>query len=182
MKVIPHKDPITGEEEKIIPYSEYVDDLEVGVVFNRIDNFMNDLEEDDRFMRIRVACTLFSGIFCLLGIFLILLGGGITKAFQSQPNLIWLQVIGGLFEIPIILSIIFFCCPSREERQRRKIIHSKRKQRKEIYADKNETKFISMANSNIKERVETEQEQQKIKLEKEIAEKKANPLGYPKKK
>lgn len=182
MKVIPQKDPITNEEEKIIPYSEYVDDLEVGVVFNRIDNFMTDLEEDDKYMRIRVATTLFSGILCLLGIYLILLGGGITKAFQSQPHLIWLQVIGGLFQIPIILWFVFFCFPSREERQRRRVIKQKRKMRKEIYADKNDSKFITMANGNIQERVAIEKQQKQIEVEKEITEKKANPLGYPKKK
>lgn len=182
MKVIPQKDPITGEEEKIIPYSEYVDDLEVGVVFNRVDAFMNDLDEDDKFTRIRVACSLFSGILCLLGIYLILLGGAVTEAFQSQPRLLWLQIIGGLFQIPIVFWFIFMCCPSREERQRRRVIKQKRKMRKEIYADKNDSKFITMVNGNIKERVTTEKQQQEMDKEKEIAEKKANPLGYPKKK
>ena len=182
MKVIPLKDPITGEEEKIIPYSEYADDLEVGVVFNKIDTFMTDLEEDDRYMRIRVACSLFSGVISLLGIFLIFLGGGLTVAFQSQPKLIWLQVIGGLFQIPIIYWIIFLFCPSKEERSRRKTIRVKRKLRKDMYAEKNDLKFVTIANNNIKERVITEQEQEKIQKEKILAEKKANPLGYPKKK
>jgi hypothetical protein len=181
MKVIPQKDPLTGEIEEVIPYSEYADDLEVGVVFNRIDNFMGDLEEDDHFMRVRVFRTLFAVILCLLGIFLIILGGANTVAFQSQPKLIWLQVIGGLFQIPIILWTIYLCCPSKEERQRRRMIKIKRKKRKEMYADKDEAKFISMANENIKTRVEAEQLDQKTVKEREIAEKKANPLGYPKK-
>jgi hypothetical protein len=180
MKVIPLKDPLTGEIEEVIPYSEYADDLEVGVVFNRIDNFMGDLEEDDHFMRIRVFRAFFAGILCLLGIFLIILGGANTVAFQSQPKLIWLQVIGGLFQIPIILWSIYLCCPSKEERQRRRIIKSKRKKRKEMYADKDDAKFIAMANENIKTRVEAEQLDQKTVKEREIAEKKANPLGYPK--
>ena len=181
MKVVPVKDPLTGEIEEVIPYSEYADDLEVGVVFNRIDHFMGDLEEDDQFMKVRVFRSLFALILCLLGIFLIILGGPYTVAFQSQPTLIWLQVIGFLFQIPCLLWTIYLCCPSKEESQRRRMIRMKRKQRKEMYADQDEKQFISMANENIKTRVEAEQLDQKTVKEREIAEKKANPLGYPKK-
>jgi hypothetical protein len=180
MKVIPVKDPVTGEVEEVIPYSEYADDLEVGVVFNRIDAFMGDLDEHDRHMRVRVAGTFISVILSLLGIFLIILGGAMTVAFQSQPKLIWLQCIGAVCEIPIILWGIFICCPSKEERRRRKALKSKKKLRNQMYADKDEAKFISMANQNIKARVEQEEGDKKTIAEKEQAEKKANPLGYPK--
>jgi hypothetical protein len=180
MKVIPVKDPVTGEIEEIIPYSEYADDLEVGVVFNRIDTYMGDLDEDDRHMRVRIAGTFVTVILSLLGIYLILLGGAMTVAFQSQPRLIWLQCIGAVCEIPILLWGVFICCPSKEERRRRRVLRSKRKMRKEMYADKDEAKFISMANENIKARVEQEVGDKRTKAEREIAEKKANPLGYPK--
>jgi amino acid permease len=174
MKVQPDEE----EEEEVIPYSAYVDDLEVGVVFNRIDEFMKDLHEDDMYTRFRVALSLFSVIFCLLGIFLIFLGGAMTVAFQSQPKLIFVQVIGGLFQIPIIFWFIFMCCPSKEEREKRRIVTVKRKIRTEKYSE-NDTKLIEETKDEIKKRVKEEKQQAFAEMELKIAAKKANPLGYP---
>lgn len=75
-KVTPIGGKVESKNDKIgfddkLAYEPYTDDLEVGTAFNRVDGFMNDVEEDEAFMKSRVKYGLLSSFLCLLGIFLV---------------------------------------------------------------------------------------------------------------
>ena len=128
---------LEGLDDDVVemPYDDYVQDLEVGVVYNNIDTRMGELRETEFFTLYRDAISLFVVVLCVGGIFLVFIGRAETAAFQSQPRLIALEIIGYLCCIPIIFWAMFWLCPSRKERSERKKISRFRKVRLEPYSE-----------------------------------------------
>mmetsp|Transcript_7106 Transcript_7106/g.10596 ORF Transcript_7106/g.10596 Transcript_7106/m.10596 type:complete len:188 (+) Transcript_7106:108-671(+) len=177
MQVAPIPDELK-EDENIILYDDYVNDLEVGVVYNRIDSHMTDLEEDETFVRFRVAFTLVAWVLCLLGIFLIFFGLAETDAFQSQPKILGLAILGGLFQIPILYWVCFMACPSALERHKRHTIAQKRKTRMQAYAE-SETKVLQEETDEMRRSREAQERIDAFVAEQKRKERlKANPESF----
>eukprot|EP00602_Paraphysomonas_sp_CaronLab_P002485 CAMPEP_0185037146 /NCGR_PEP_ID=MMETSP1103-20130426/31127_1 /TAXON_ID=36769 /ORGANISM="Paraphysomonas bandaiensis, Strain Caron Lab Isolate" /LENGTH=250 /DNA_ID=CAMNT_0027574977 /DNA_START=1 /DNA_END=753 /DNA_ORIENTATION=- len=179
--VTPLKPPTLTEDEKDgskLPYEEYQDDLEVGAIFSRLDHYVVDIRHDEAHMKFRVVLTLFSWITCLIGTFLILFSRAETEAFQSQPKIFWLFVLGCVLEVPVILWFILLFCSSKKEWQRRKEIRRRRKQR---------LKDLEIGGAQFKgevqdKRVERVLAAKMAKYEKQAEERRVysgNPMGYP---
>ena len=176
------------KEVKVVPieidpeakYHPYIDEIEIGSVFNKIDQMVIDNDEDFFFMKIRIPFTFFAWITACLGIFLIFFGGAYSIAFQSVKKRFWLEIIGFILCFPLILWFLYMFCASKEERKRRRGIFTKRKIRLEVYV-KNPEVLKDEAKQRVKQRIEQdikEKEDAKKALE---LEKKLNPLKYPNK-
>lgn len=161
-------------------YHPYLDEIEMGRVFNKIDNMVKDNNEDYIFMKIRIPFTFCACISACLGIFLIFFGGAYSIAFQSVNRRFWLEIVGFILCLPIILWFLYMFCASKEERKRRRGIFTKRKIRLEVYV-KNPEILKDEAKERVKQRVEQEiKEKEEIEKAKQL-EKKLNPLNYPNK-
>lgn len=121
------------EEEEAMPYDDFVQDLEVGVVHNNIDTRMGELRETEWFTLHRDAITLIVLTLCVGGIFLVFIGRAETAAFQSQPRLIGVEVLGYICCVPILLWVCFWICPSKKEHSQRKKIKTFQKVRLQPY-------------------------------------------------
>jgi hypothetical protein len=126
---------LEGLEEEIVDmqYDDYVQDLEVGAVYNNVDTRMGEMRETEWHILNRSAVGLVCFTLCVGGIFLVFIGRGETKAFQSQPRLIAVEVIGYLLCVPLVCFVMFVICPSRKEHQERKKISQFRKNQLEPY-------------------------------------------------
>jgi hypothetical protein len=161
-------------------YHPYIDEIEVGSVFSKIDQLVEDNNEDYRFMKFRVPFTFFAWISALVGIFTVIYGGAYTIAFSSVRKRFWLEIIGYVLCLPLIFWFIFMFCASSEERRRRRMISKKRKIRLEVYA-KNPEILKDEAKLRVKERV-AQDKKEKEEAEKALElERKKNPLNYPNK-
>lgn len=161
-------------------YHPYIDEIEVGSVFSKIDQLVEDNNEDYRFMKFRVPFTFCAWISACVGIFTVIYGGAYTIAFQSVKKRFWLMIIGFVLCLPLILWFIFMFCASSDERRRRRMISKKRKIRLEVYA-KNPEILKDEAKLRVKERV-AQDKKEKEEAEKAIElERKRNPLNYPNK-
>lgn len=161
-------------------YHPYIDEIEVGAIYSKIDQFVNDNEEDYRYMKVRVPFTLFAWISACLGIFVIFYGGAYTIAFQSVKKRFWLEIVGFVLCLPIILWFFFMFCASSEERKRRRNIFKKRKIRLEVYAQNPEL-LRQEAKKHVQEKIKQEEKEREEKLKAIELEKKMNPLKYPNK-
>mmetsp|Transcript_23186 Transcript_23186/g.34009 ORF Transcript_23186/g.34009 Transcript_23186/m.34009 type:complete len:228 (+) Transcript_23186:94-777(+) len=177
------KPPVLEDDEtdgNKIPYKAYVDDLEYGAMFNKLDNYMGDIDEDTRFMKYKVSITLASWTSGLLGVFLILFARAETDAFSSQPKLTWLFILGCFLLAPVGFWFVAFFCASREERQRRREIRRRRKKRMAEF--RNMTDDTRLENEVKQAKVQRVIDKKKSEYEKAIHERevfRANPLGYP---
>lgn len=161
-------------------YHPYIDEVEVGSVFSKIDELVEDNNEDYRWMKIKIPFTFCAWISACIGIFTIIFGGAYTIAFQSVKRRPWLMIVGFVLCAPLIFWFVFMFCASSEERRRRKMISKKRKIRLEVYA-KNPEVLKDEAKLRVKERV-AQDRKQKEETEKAIQlERKKNPLNYPNK-
>lgn len=156
---------LEGLEDEIVDmqYDDFVQDLEVGAVYNNIDTRMGEMRETEWFTLKRAAVGLIVFTLCVGGIFLVFIGRGETKAFQSQPKILALEVIGYIMCIPLFCYGMFWICPTRKEHHERKKISQFRKTRLEPY---NESQT-----SEVKEKaVLTEQKQFAKRREEYLAE------------
>lgn len=164
--------------EIIVPYTPYVDEVEYGPVFRKIDAMVEDNEEDAKYMKVRVSFTMFAWISACLGIFLVFYGGAYSIAFQSVPRRFWLLCCGYVLCVPIVLWCIFMFCASKEERKRRRTIFAKREVRLGVYVEHPELLKFE-AKQRMKERIEAEikqKEEEERRLKEMIRQ---NPLKYP---
>jgi hypothetical protein len=163
-----------------VNYHPYIDEVEAGAVFSKIDEMVEDNDEDYRFMKLKIPFTFCAWISAFLGIFVVIYGGAYTIAFQSVPKRLWLQIIGFLLCLPLIGWFLFMFCASPEERRRRRKIIKKRKIRLEVYS-KNPEILKDEAKQKVKERVTQSKMDQQAAAKAIEMEKKSNPLNYPKK-
>ena len=105
---------------------------DVSVVYPVIDQNLSELEEEEQWNRYKVCITVITWMMVLAGIFLILISRGETDAFQSQPKILALFVVGIICEVPLIwwCKVMFF--PPPEERERRRTIRRRRKKRQQL--------------------------------------------------
>jgi hypothetical protein len=163
-----------------VKYHPYLDEVEMGAVFHKIDGMVDDSEEDWKFTRFLIPFTLFSWIAACLGIFLIFFGGAYTIAFSSVKRKFWLEMVGFVLCLPLVLWFLYMFCVSAEERKRRRRIFAKRKVRLEVYV-KNPEILKQEAQQKIEERVQAEIKQREEVEKAKQLEKKLNPLKYPNK-
>jgi hypothetical protein len=161
-------------------YHPYIDEIETGAVFKKIDEMVDDNDEDYRFMKLRIPFTFCAWISACLGIFVVIYGGAYTIAFQSVPRRLWLEIVGFVLCLPLIGWFLFMFCASSEERSRRRKIFKKRKIRLEVYS-KNPEILKDEAKQKVKERVDQAQKEAEAAAKAIELEKKLNPLNYPKK-
>mmetsp|Transcript_19949 Transcript_19949/g.28670 ORF Transcript_19949/g.28670 Transcript_19949/m.28670 type:complete len:218 (-) Transcript_19949:343-996(-) len=101
---------------------------------NKLENHMDDIAQYESYTRKRAIVCLVAWLLPLVGIFFILLGRAESEAFQGQPRLIWLEVLGYLLVfVPPIWWCVYICCPGEETNKFRREISLKRQTREDEY-------------------------------------------------
>lgn len=99
------------------------------VIHKEADRYLEDMDEEERFMKQKTCSTFCACLSAMLGAFIVLLSTASTVAFQSQKKNVGLFVFGVILMSPLTCWFYFMFCPSKEERQRRRIMKRKRKER-----------------------------------------------------
>lgn len=142
------KNPATNQA-KIVPIIEPVlheisEDHHVGgvtpmkdVIMQHIEDQVKDIEEYESYLKWNATCWLCCVLNAIVGIILVMYAMGVTNVFKSNtPKELSIKVVvlafAGIEFFPFLLFLRYFICPSSSERQRRRDMVRKKREREAV--------------------------------------------------
>ena len=122
----------TPEEDEVPTKKESIYKKDVSVVYPVIEQNLSELDEEESWTRYKLCVTVTTWLMVIAGIFLILISRAETDAFQSQPKILALFIVGIICEVPLLFWCKVMCFPPPEERERRRVIRRRRKKRQQL--------------------------------------------------
>jgi hypothetical protein len=166
---------VTQNEGEI---DQYEADIEVGTMFRRVDQHVEETLNEEKFIRQTLLFTTAVTISSLSGILLILIGFAESEAFQNiEPN-VGVVCLGFFLQIPVIYWIYRKIYPTKENIEIKKRLKTNRKYRSKALK-RDDIKYIE--ETNVQERFYDENEKLAMKNRYLYTQKfkEKNPLGYP---
>jgi hypothetical protein len=113
----------------IIDIESPIDEGEEDGVLNAIEQDLIDqiVYEDE--MRFRTISGIISLFVALFGVFLILIGKAERGLETEDGKILWVDIMGYSFQLPLFIWCIFICCPTSSERGQRRVIKNKHNKR-----------------------------------------------------
>jgi hypothetical protein len=157
---------------------QYEADVEVGTMFRRVDQHVQETLNEEAFIRQTLLFTTVVALSSLSGILLILIGFATSKAFQNiEPN-VGVVCVGFFLQIPLFYWMYRKIYPTNETIETKKRLKTNRKYRSKAL-QRDDIKYIEETNEQ--ERFYDEKEKTAMKqrylYNQKFQEK--NPLGYP---